>query len=188
MLVYAAEHLQTIRQQCNSNVLTLDRCRVLDTDSAPTAQQHGVEDAALHAAAEGPSDHVMAEVMAGCTARACQRLQAFRAAARTSDSPGAAAGTQTSSASALGPGPAAEHAPSLAQSLPSGSKHRKRLADGGPGPPSAAKVIADLPRTAAAGAAAQQDVALSQQAALVRVGSDLLAGAPTGDGAGTTSR
>ena len=157
---------------------------MLDTDSAPTAQQHGVEDAALHAAAEGPSDHVMAEVMAGCTARACKRLQAFRAAARTSDSPGAAAGTQTSSASAPGPRPAAQHAGSLAQTPPSGSKQRKRLADEEP----AAKVIADLPRTAAAGAAAQQDVALSQQAAPVRVGSDPLASAPTGDGAGTTSR
>ena len=143
-----------------------------------------MEDAALHAAERGPSGHVMAEIVAGCTARACQRLQAFQAAAHSSGSPGAAAGTPVCSMVAPGPGLAAQHAGLLAQGSPSGPQQRRRQADGAP----ALKVTTALPRTAAAGAATKQDADLSQQAAPVRVGSDPLASAPTGDGAETSTR
>ena len=157
----------------------------VELPSADSPTQHGVEDAALHAAGDGPRGHVLAGVTSSCTARACQRLQAFHAATGSSSPPACSPHSPDASIPSLTPSPAAQALSQMGQASPSGAKQRKRPADG---EPAAAESRRSPTRTAADKAAGAPDADLSHQAAPVRVGSDPLASTITGESAGQLPR
>ena len=158
--------------------------------SPHAGQQHGVEDAALHAAREGPSAYVMDQAMSCSTARACQRLQAFQAAAYSPSPSDAMPGSPAPSSSHPTSSPTAQPAAhihsvsSTAMGSLSPSKQRKRRADDSPVARGAAVEPGPVERAQAEG----QDADLSQQSAPVRVGSDPLAGGLAGDDSSAGSR